>query len=433
MNQELLDKLKEKIDRLASSGRLEEAEIFLFGMNAPSNQAIQYLELKGYATAGILDNNGQNQGKTLLGVEVCAPEILGRPRSKPPRILICSRYYPEMKAQLETMGWREGEHIFKLVELNPAAVITTAGDRFDEEACRLRKQLAVCQGLLEAYAPDVQFLLCPVRANGDIYLCAALAAQLCAFKGWRKAVPVVVGGAGKMIAAMFDLSEVHAVRQEEMEALVGAVRVLGSKKTRMTIVHPETFHYTIFSNMECFKGMNFADFIACGALGLPAGSQPAQPKKSGEHSPERYAPRHTLGKKDVLLAPYANSLPCFPKTFWSTLADRLKKRGYSVYTNSSGQTEPPVDGTKSIFLPFAGILDEVSGSGGFIGMRNGLCEIISSSACPKIILYPEKGMGLGTVMDFYGLKEMGLCKDAVELIYREGGDAGVIEEILKHF
>lgn len=434
MNQELLNRLKENMDKLEAAGIFKEAGLFLFGMNTPADRVIQYLEARGYAPAGILDNNRKNQGKTLLGVPVYAPDILHQPMSKVPRILICSKYYPEMKAQLEAMGWREGEHIFKLLELNPAAIVSTAQERFEEEAGRLRKQLAVCQELLGEYEPDTEFLLCPVRANGDVYLCAALMEQVCAAKGWSRAVPVVVGGTGKKIGAMFGIPTVRAVSQEEMEALVGVVRMLGSRQTRMTVVHPETFHYTIFPRMECLKGLNFTDFIACGALGLAAGSTPQSPRNTKEPGLQECSlQKHRLGKKDVLLAPYANSLPCFPKEFWSALAEELKRKGYRVCTNSGGDMEPPVEGTEPIFLPFAELLDEVGNSGGFIGIRNGLCEIISSAACPKVILYPEKGMGLGTVMDFYGLGGMRLCRDAAELVYREGTEAQVIEQILKYF
>lgn len=62
-------------------------------------------------------------------------------------------------------------------------------------------------------------------------------------------------------------------------------------------------------------------------------------------------------------------------------------------------------------------------AGGFIGMRSGLCDVISSAACRKLLLYPKEDL---TTIDydrhradkeFGGLQAMGLTDQVIELEY----------------
>ena len=423
MNQELLETLKKNIDNLIESGKFCNAKLFLFGMNTPGDRVIQYLSRQGYGVNGILDNNKNNHGKIMMGVQVYCPEVLQQMDSECVRVLICSKYYAEMKIQLEEMGFREGKHIFKLLELNSGVVVSDDKRCLEDEIGKIKKYAGFYKELTGKYDETAVFLLCPVRANGDVYMTASLLEEFKHENRLKKVVLVVIGKLGQKIAAMFDISDVEVISQEEMDSLAALTRVLGSGITRMIIVHPEQLYYNIFSNMECFKGLNFMDLMAHGAMGLKVKDFGALKVTD--------RPEYCLGDRDILLAPYANSLPCFPEEFWEKLVLVLKSRNYHVYTNSNGDMEPPVKGTTALFLPIQNMAGAMEYSAGFIGIRNGLCDIVSKSRCKKIILYPDKAMGFADVREFYSLNGMGLCDDAEEIVYSEEMEEQVIGLIIQ--
>jgi len=58
----------------------------------------------------------------------------------------------------------------------------------------------------------------------------------------------------------------------------------------------------------------------------------------------------------------------------------------------------------------------VEAAGIFIGLRSGLCDVISSAKAEKIIIYPDRVYQGGKYIDFYSLKNMGLSEEAEERI-----------------
>lgn len=424
MNQDLLESLKKNIDVLLMEKKLSGAELFLFGMNTPGDRVIQYLTHMGYTISGILDNNSNNHGKTMMGVMVYTPQVLQQKKRDNVKILICSKYYEEMKFQLEKMGFEENKHIFKLLELNSGTEVSDSKEALEYAIKNMRKYTNCYQKLVSKYDETTIFLICPIRANGDVYMIAALIEQFKNENQLDNVVLVALGNVSRKIAAMYDIQNIEIISQEEMISLTGLTRMLGSKITRMLIAHPTQLYFNIFSNMECFKGLNFMDLMAHGALGLKNtvfGTLKGTDKE-----------KYCLGSRDILLAPYANSLPCFKIEFWERLVLSLKQKNYHVYTNSNGDMEPPIKGTESIFLSIEGMNKAMQHSAGFIGIRNGLCDLLSKAECKKIILYPDKGMGFANVKEFYSLNGMGLCDDAKELIYTEGNERNIIEEIIKY-
>lgn len=430
MNQELLIKIKNKIDKLDSEKILSNADIYLFGMNTPGDRVIQYLNTKGYRVKAILDNNKKNHEKTLMKVPVCNPNILNSEISKKIIILICSKYYLEMKNQLEKMGFQENKHIFKLVDLNYDNLNSLKKENLDKLMCQLYKANSIYYRIIENYNSETFFLLCPIRANGDIYISASLLEVFRKKNDLKKVVLIIIGEVGKKIASMFGIKDVISISQTEMEFIIVLNRFLGHSVTRMITIHPEEFHFNIFSNLECFNKLNFMDFIASGMLNLKITQNEIRPLEYKFNLQDSQS--NILNKNSIILAPYANSLPCFPIEFWEKLVKTLNQKNYCLYTNSGNNMEPPILGTKPIFLPINEINNVLEKCAGFIGIRNGLCEVISSAKCCKIILYPEKGMGFGDVKEFYSLINMGLCQDAKEIIYTEGQDDNVIKEILEY-
>lgn len=426
MNQELLERIKNKIDDAEAAHKLENARIFLFGMNTPGDRVIQYLGTLGYTVENVLDNNSRNHGQTLFGVLVCPPEKLTDAPKDNIRVLICSRYYQEMCRQLEKMGLKEDENIIKLIDFSSGGSVSDSEESFIQAADKLYKSMEIYREITEQFDENTHFLLCPIRANGDMYMAASLIENVKKSTGCRELYLITVGGMGKRIAAFFDEDAVFGVTQEQMDALVHITEVMGSSAVKMYVLYPKAFHYGIFANMECYKGLNYMDLVAGGMLGLDMHLLNRKKISTKKNDFENSG----FTQKDVLIAPYANSLPCFLPQFWVQLVEALKRAGYNVYTNSSGDMEPAVEGTSPVFIPIQQLPKLLGCFAGFVAIRNGLCDVLSEAECRKIILYPNKGMGFGSVFDFYSLNAMKMCSDAIELIYSEEKEKEIIELII---
>lgn len=420
MNKELNEELRKNVDNLIADGILDNKKIFLFGMNSPGDYVIQLLKDKGGNVYGVLDNNVNNQGKSMLGVRVYSPDYLMNMETEEVCVLICSKYYPEMRTQLEKMGLLVDKHIFCI--LNMSVEVKVQENYLEEIEEQFYSYLETYNRLTAGRDKDFIYILA-YKANGDVYIAASLVEQL---KKKSKNIILILGGSVcERIAGMFNVNQVLRVTSDEYNAIYNLVRVLGFEITRTCIVQPEAHHYNIFTSVYGYKGLNFMDLIARAVFDLNPQYNIMNPDSVWLTNEESMM----LGKKAVIISPYANSLPSCTIEFWEKLVDGLKQREYTVYTNSCGEAEPPVRGTEALFLPIDKMRDMMKGCGAFIAIRSGLCDVIATALCKKIIIYPDKGMGFGTVKDYFSLNEMGLCDDANEIVYNEDKENEVMKEI----
>lgn len=424
MNRALLQKLKENLNTLLEKGIFDHSEIVLFGMNTPGDKIIQFLEAKGYQVSMIVDNNPANYGKRLFNIPVYNPEKLQKPLIENLVVLISSRYYVEMCKQLESMGYQENKHIFQVLTMNQEKIVSDSENIWKENLNKMRKYLEIFKYLSQKYKKNTYFLLCPVCANGDVYITAAL------MNIWKKqhnisnhSVLVVIGTIGKKIASMFDKNYIEVISQEDMEALTILSRFLG-KEAFITVVHPSQFYFSIFPSMEGFRQLNFMNFMASGVLNI---------KKPYVFSVKRNKKtKISFTGREIILAPYANSVPDFPLHFWEMLTKNLQEKGYFVYTNGDGELEPAIKGTQAIFLPIDEMCSVLEQCAAFIAIRNGLCDLVAEADCKKIILYPDKATRFSTIRDYYGLKNMELLKNGIEMVYKEQKEKELLQEILSY-
>ena len=111
----------------------------------------------------------------------------------------------------------------------------------------------------------------------------------------------------------------------------------------------------------------------------------------------------------------------------------MKDRGFVVCTNSCGDTEPAVTGTIPVFFSLDIAPQLIEKAGYFIGIRSGFCDIISGSAAKKVILYHARERFFnGSTFEYFSLKGMGLCNDAVEIVF-ENADKELYEKVMGAF
>jgi hypothetical protein len=149
--------------------------------------------------------------------------------------------------------------------------------------------------------------------------------------------------------------------------------------------------------------------------------------------PESDPPQDT-----ILLSPYSLSYRDYQQgdAFWDSIVHTLAARGYHLLTNCADH-EQALPNTEKLFLPYAISVPYLNKCAGFIGVRSGLCDIISSSRCKKVIIYSYEAMYNpdGVNLAFTGLKNLGLCDDAIELELTEGNRnmESVINRVLAQF
>lgn len=93
-----------------------------------------------------------------------------------------------------------------------------------------------------------------------------------------------------------------------------------------------------------------------------------------------------IKNKTILISPEANSVTGLPIWFWNSLINNLIDKGYYIFMNCNGYT---FYRAPNLFLTYSEIVPLLDYAGGFIGVRSGLCDVISTSKCKKVILYPK--------------------------------------------
>jgi len=187
-----------------------------------------------------------------------------------------------------------------------------------------------------------------------------------------------------------------------------------------------------------YKGFSLMDCYLCLGFELPDNTRTEAAKFSDDidELDEIISSVKAIRGKTVLISPYAASYIDFPSCFWNRIVLSLKQRGYRVLTNV-GQNEEPLWGTIPLYLPYKLSVPFLDFAGNFIGVRSGLCDIISTSVCKKVVIHPYHAFNWqnGTSFGFTSLNGMGICDDAVELVMSDfnENEFEVSEEVVRVF
>ena len=235
-------------------------------------------------------------------------------------------------------------------------------------------------------------------------------------------------GTVSRIAKLFHFGRYVELQSNTVLNVRAMERFLGHKLKFLPLLY-ESDLLTYSGIMRKAAGIRDIDFMTMLKIGLESNcSIPYEegPWKQPEFSYESIDVQEIFEKnglvpgKTVLFSPYAgkNSMWDIPISIYEKLAQMFIEEGYKVCTNS-GDTykEPAVPGTVLVQIPYRIVREFCECAGYFIGLRSGLCDIISDARCIKIILYDTKMKtdGICSFYKFFSLKNMGLCDDAIEI------------------
>lgn len=285
--------------------------------------------------------------------------------------------------------------------------------------------LTVYSRIKAKYGEDTTIFVGQHPGTGDVYLQSMLLKPYCEKKGIKDFVFTVIGVPAKKVSALFDIANVELLTLEESNHLVRLYKVMYDKlnlQINILHYHPMELYYDEYLGyLRNYRGLNFYDMMSLLVFeGISKKSEPKREKFSEENIERIFRKYKLKAGKTVLLAPYANSLNGISIEFWEQLVVSLNERGYSVCTNSFGLNEPPIKGTCGVAVSYNDLIEFAERAGTIICLRSGLCDIVSSAKCRKIILYPQQDLysimgGLGSSFEYFSLNKMGLCDDAIEL------------------
>lgn len=405
MKGEYLVLLLEFLEEFINSKLYQNRYIVIFGANAPGTIIINQLEQYGINVSSVIDNNEKSHGKLFMDIMIEDPEqVLGSFRDDA-LILISSRYYEEMKKQLELMGYEENRHIVKTIELSNSIKFSLTDETFNLAISNIERGLQVYNRIQEKHNAKL-IIMVPVRPNGDVYI-------ICSYiRAFAKKLNVplnnlvltVIGSACYKVAELFNLPNVEKLTWDDSDCLATLGHIWNDE---IRIMNPYFSHLSKFPNIEGYKGINFVDDIKLGLMDLEEKAIPYYPEQHiSAREIDKFFEENGLRKnKTVILAPYANSIPQIRWEFWEKLVEELLSLDFDVCTNCGTSNEKPLAGTKSIFFEFKDAVDICNNAGYVIAYRSGFCDIIANSKCKRIVIYPDHTTGLSGLHEVFEMKD----------------------------
>ena len=408
-------RVRKHVSRLVRRGSLSGKKIILFGASSFSKTILMCLEEFGFAAGAIVDNDSRKIGLRCLGMTVQTPDDALLPFNDNTIILFYSPgYYNEISTQLELMGYKRKRHIFvtnfKIDDSIPIFVYVT---------CKKLRGMRWYKKITRGHPHDCTVFIAPYTGMGDIYLAGLFFNEHLKRNGITDYVFAVVSGACKKVAEMFDIKNIVVLPHQVSDDIISFGRAASQDLNIVTL--NDGWLGDPLQWLRGYKGLHFEKMFSRFVFGVDGDAvHELPPRKDYSKDVDELFEKYELQKgKTVVLSPYSNTLFDLPDDALEAIVNYCNSHGYTVCTNCAGP-EKPVKGTKAVFFPLSMAIDFMDAAGHFIGVRSGLCDVISSSSCKKIILYEKDGLFYkSTQLEYFSLKTMGLCNDAVEIEYRD--------------
>jgi hypothetical protein len=417
-----LARVEKMLSRLYSRGIFKDKKVYLFGVSENTRQIVQILRTYQIEPEAVLDNDKIKQGTYCSGIPVGPVEAVRDAENQQNMYIVCSLYWREMTAQLRDIGIKN-KNIFMMYEEETLSECIYQAVR----GKRIYERLTARYGKLPVF-------LCPYTGTGDIYLIGTFWKQYTEKVNIRDYVFIVISKACEKAARLFGIKNIVRLENKVESSYLIRYYMLCPEKGKITILNDSwgEIHTNPLEWFRGYKGLEFMQIFRKFVFDLPDHVQPRHPVFENKDSEvQEFFREHSLEDKNtVILSPYSNTLADLPDDFWGELAKALKKMGFIVCTNSSGETEPAVEGTIPVFFSLDMAPQIVGRAGYFIGIRSGFCDMISGADAKKIILYHARERFFnGSTYEYFNLKDMGLCDDAIEIQF-DKSDEELFEKVI---
>ena len=377
MDRQRYEEMIENVD--SRKGDLLKKKVFLFGHCEATLTLADYLLEKEIRPTAILDNSAAKYGQDYKGMPVVPPgEVLDSDQDTA-IVLIVTRFYEAMNAQLRKIGFK-GE-VVKLVDYNTYAEYSLSEETRNRKKNRVKHGDEIIKELKIRYK-DALIVFCPFNALGDIYFCMSYLPEFLRKRGVKDYAVCVPGKGCGSVVRLFGAEHVEVFDQNELDAAIQAV--IHSQDERCFIAHQDRPYVVNLHKTLKLKKIPLEKVYCCGIFGLPVDTLPAKP-----YGWKDWQDLNSIREgKAVVLSPYAKSVTTLPDNIWKDIVAGYAARGYQLFTNVSGDEEP-LTGTIALRADLCEMKSILERAGTFIGIRSGLCDVVRTASCRKIALYPD--------------------------------------------
>lgn len=420
-----LEQVEKKLYKMFHKGILQGRNIYVFGVSDNTRKIIQVLRTYKLEPVNILDNDKMKQNSYCSRIKVISIDEVEDIQNKKNLYIAYSLYWREMSKQLRDKHVK-AENILMLYK----------GETLFMNLQHAWYGKRVYDRLINRYG-NVPIFVCPYTGTGDIYLIGTFWQQYIEKNHIQDYVFMVISKACEKTAKLFEIKNIEVFENKIESTYLIKYYMLCPEKVDLKILNDSwaKVHTNPLEWFRGYKGLEFMELFRRFVFELPDTAKPEHPvfKDEDRKLEELFEKYHLQPGNTVVLSPYSNTLADLPNEFWNNLAKELKQAGYTVCTNSSGETEPAVEGTVSVFCPLNIAPQWINKAGYFVGVRSGFCDIISGTTAKKVILYGSGDRFFNaSAFEYFNLKDMGLCEDAVEIQF-DNGDEELYEKVMQVF
>ncbi|MCL2399038.1 MAG: hypothetical protein FWC91_04735 [Defluviitaleaceae bacterium] len=373
--------------------------IFLFGHCNATEEMADYLLTHEIIPTAIFDNNISKQKTNYREIPIIAPESIQNYhgnvhsqhslnmhlhndsllRKNNSIVLIATRFFSEMKAQLRRLGY-DGE-IIQVVEYNSFTEYSLSGKTLLDKKERVLRGTQILEQIRIKY-PVHHIVVLPHDALGDIYWAMSYMQAYCDKHLINDVCIVIVGKRCRQVIELFGEHSIIVLDHKAMNELVQAI--IFTCEENCIIAHHDYLYTDLIIQYLNKHFLSFIDYYRYAVYGLNKDARATEPTNFAPFDNKVQIPKG----KSVIVSPYAKSVVELPSGFWENIVETYVHQGYHVYTNVAGN-EPPIYGTKQLYVPLAQMKAAVEYAGAFIGIRSGLCDVICTANCRKIVVFPD--------------------------------------------
>ena len=385
--------VKKELQQMVREGIFRDKEIYAMGSISNIAYLDEILRKSRLFIRMIVDNDPQKVGRHAYKgreYEIVDADYFFRHRNQDTVLLIYSiRFWCEMKDQMVRHGLKELLDFYVLESLTLA-----------KKKKYVERGYALLRRIRKKYGEDA-FVMVFHGPIGDNYLFFLFCRQYLEENGIDNCVCVGTSVTEKVIK-LFGLPRFAMLDREELLALEYLYMFLGSDLEGVKVLQIWEFAFHFNRDRIRFgREFNFIDTYRDYVYCLHDNREPAFPVFSTRMKKvEATFKRKGLEKGNtVIIAPYAYSIQKQPpKLFWIELVEALLKKGNKVAMNINPKGEKNFIPTAPVLIfPIEDSVPYLEYAGGFIGMRSGLCDVISSALCKKLLLYPKEDL---TAIDY---------------------------------
>ena len=291
---------------------------------------------------------------------------------------------------------------------------------------KVHRGYSIYEKYINQFGSENVFFFCPWHGTGDIFLIGRYLYAYLEKNRIKNFVFLFRGNAERTVGQLYPYllqnGKNGILADSDIEELVLFCTFMGMENCKVKSLHHSSIlpQITRTDPFSGYRGISMTTMYLSAVMNLEKRPIPRKPEFLANDSKCSiyFEENHLIPGRTVILAPYSISSKDTPMDMWRHLASKLVYMGYTVCTNCS-RKEDAIPYTTPVFFDFLDSQIFLEKAGYFVGWRSGLCDIISSINCKKVILYPHETVFCqrGRAISYTGVNELGLCNDAVQFEY----------------